>query len=740
MTLKNIIITKSAQNNIIDFNFKLNDKVISRLEKYNKLNLFINSEDKTDIKRLNLFSQIISKKILLYEPTEYDGWLLLLDYMNQLNIINDYSLYNKKNIFIDSELCGMIELSKYLSESDDNYYINEIMLNLLDDKKIKYLISMYKIKSVKADGSDGSDGSNGANKSNSNSIKYNIIVSKSIDKLDSYSKILTSDNVGGEILLILNILDIGTTLMDKLNQSLNFFDQIEFISPSVLKLSGDFVIIFRNLPKTKTTKTTGNLMIKLDNFFDYHLYKINKVLNSIKYLIDITNKDLQNKLISVYETKLNSLAINLFNKYNIPVNTKIRSYYDNKLLTINNKLYSSLNVISYQFINYESLDIKIKLNNAFETLSALSNTNNLVYTNLHNIAMNLNKIKRAIDTRYFKKWQYVTYQLDNYKSLGEYVSKKYDLLNDKKQKVSNAFLKIYEIMMTYELISQDDINLKSFHFCEAPGMFIIGLNHYLQTKTNIRNWEWYGNSLTLDANKTALSDMHGLIKANKNKWLIGPESSGDIRSLTNINYFKSILGEVDFITSDCGICLDSSLLNKYEEMIAETDFAQFINMINLLKVGGTGITKSFIPLELPSNVCIIYMMTQLFEEVYLSKPITSRPQNSEVYLVGKKFLGIKSDLLNDLKSLLDKSINPKFNPFNQWIESIPQSFLSQLEDYILDITRQQISYLLNIFHFVDNTHEIDKIKIISNNKLKESTNIYWCKKFNLVSNKKNKLI
>jgi len=737
MTLKNIIINKSAQNNITDFNFKLNDKVISRLEKYNKLNLFINSEDKTDIKRLNLFSQITNKKILLYEPTEYDGWLLLLDYMNQLNIINNHLLHNKKNIFIDSELCGIIELSKYLSESDDNYYINETMLNLLDDKKIKYLISMYKIKSVEA---------NKSTKANSNSIKYNIIVSKSIDKLESYSKILTSDNVGGEILLVLNTSDIGIILMDKLNQSLKLFDQIELISPSVLKLSGDFVIIFRILPTNKPTKitntikTNGNLMIKLDNFFDYHLYKINKVLNSIKHLIDITNKDLQNKLISVYETKLNSIAINLFNKYNIPVNTKIRSYYDNKLISINNKLYSSLNVISYQFINYESLDINFKLNNAFDTLSDSSNTNNVNYSNLHNIAMNLNKIKRAIDTRYFKKWQYITYQLDNYKSLGEYVSKKYDLLNDKKQKVSNAFLKIYEIMMTYELISKDDINLKSFHFCEAPGMFIIGLNHYLQTKTNIKNWEWYGNSLTLDANKTALSDIHGLIKANTNKWLIGPELSGDIRSLTNINYFKFILGEVDFITSDCGICLDSSLLNKYEEMISETDFAQFINMINLLKVGGTGITKSFIPLELPSNVCLIYMMTQLFEEVYLSKPITSRPQNSEVYLVGKKFLGIKSDLLNDLKSLLDKSINPTFNPFNQWIENIPQSFLSQLEDYILDITRQQISYLLNIFHFVDNTHEIDKIKIISNNKLKESTNIYWCKKFNLVSNKKNKLI
>jgi hypothetical protein len=354
--------------------------------------------------------------------------------------------------------------------------------------------------------------------------------------------------------------------------------------------------------------------------------------------------------------------------------------------------------------------------------------------------MNLNMIKRAIDTKYLKKWQYVTYQLDNYKSLGDYVSKKFTPLTDPKQKVSNAFLKIYEMMMTYDIISDDVITLKSFHFCEAPGMFIIGLNHYLQTKTNVKNWLWHGNSLTQDAEPTALSDSHGLIGKNKDKWLTGPEASGDIRSLTNINFFKDKLESVDFITSDCGICVDPSMLNKYEEMIAETDYAQFINVINLLKVGGSAITKTFIPLELPSNVCIIYMMTQLFEEVYLSKPITSRPQNSEVYLVGKKFLGIDSDTLNKLKSLLDKKINPKFNPHLNWIDNIPQSFINQLEDYIIEITRQQISYLLNIFHFVDNTQAIDQITLLSSGQLKEKTNEYWCKKFKLDLNKKTKLI
>jgi hypothetical protein len=130
------------------------------------------------------------------------------------------------------------------------------------------------------------------------------------------------------------------------------------------------------------------------------------------------------------------------------------------------------------------------------------------------------------------------------------------------------------------------------------------------------------------------------------------------------------------------------------------------------------------------------MLTQIFEEVYLSKPITSRPANSEVSLICKKFLGIDTNILDQLKQMLNKN----FDPYLNWIENVPVSFIAQLEDYILDITKQQISYLLNVFYFVDNPLEIDKINLLKNNKLKETNNEYWCKKFKLESNTKNKLI
>ena len=715
MVLKNIIINKSSQNNISEL--KITDKLKSRLDKYNDLLTRLNSFKETElfakIDSLDLYNTSIKEKILLYEPVEYIGWNVLLDIMVS-NIINTYS--HKYKILFDTDAYGCIELIKYITETNSAFSVGSHIIDSMDDKIYKYLSQMMKIKSVDIDPIQTSES------------KYDYIIISDIDKVKYYQQNLLPN---GSIILIEQIKNINTALINNINQSLKIFEQIELLSPTILKSTGEYVCIFRKPTDTYLiTQRYGNLMIKIDNFFDYHLHRLNNLIKSKIHIAEISNSDIQNKLISTYKNKLMTNLIDIYSSYNIPVKTTIDKYYDNKLITINNKLYSALNFISYQFIKYEDLDIE------FNTKS-----DNLHYTRFHNIANNLTKIKRAIDTRYIKKWQYITYQLDNYKSLGEYVGSKYEVMYNKKIKPSNAFLKIYEMMEHYNIIKPDATTLKSFHFCEAPGMFIVGLNHYLQTKTNIKNWDFYGNSLSPEADKTALGDNIGLIAKYRNKWLIGPQSSGDIRELSNIDFFKSKLGEVDFITSDCGICVDNADLNRYEELIAETDFAQFVNCLNLLKQGGSCILKTFIPLELPSNICLIYYMSTLFKKLYLSKPITSRPNNSEVYLIGINFLGIEQNNLNKLKSYLNKDLNPKFDPYLNWIKEIPTSFISQLEDYVVDITKQQISYLLNIFHFVDNTQQLDKIKILKNdNKLKELTNIYWCDKFNFVSNTNSKLI
>jgi 23S rRNA U2552 (ribose-2'-O)-methylase RlmE/FtsJ len=693
MVLNNkIIYNNSLSDNILQLNEKLKKKFDKYIKLTDKILSFSDNNNYDNIINLDKYN-IIKDNIILYNPIEYNGWFSLVDL-----IYYKFKNVDSMKILIDSNIYGVIELLKYMREKDDIFYISSRIIDDMNTKEYEYLKKMFNINIVDIN-----------NEEILKEYHFNLIIISNIDMIKYYNNILYD----GYIINLIQIIELSDNLINKLNKSLKLFNYIELISPTIIKNTGEFIILLSNKKIDKIKKKSSNLMLKLENFFKFHLQRIIKINKSKLYILEVSNDDIQNKLISTYYKKIKNEIINLMIQYNIPINTKILEYYDNKMITINNKLYSSINLLSYQFINYETIKLELcKINTKFD--------------NLNKIALNLNQIKRAIDTRNFKKWQYTTYQLDNFKSLGSYINNNYDVVNNKNYEISNAFLKMYELITTYPLINSN--KLKSFHFCEAPGMFIIALNHYINTKTNITDWEWYGNSLTIEESKTALTDYYNLIKNNQNKWL-----NGDIR--TNIDNFKKQLNEVDLITSDCGICVEPHEYNKYEEKISDIEFAQFYNLLNLLKKGGSGILKTFIPLELASNVCIIYLLTNVFEKVYLSKPITSRPSNSEVYLVCINYYGINQHLLDELKKLLYN-----YDPNIQWIKNIPDSFIKQLEDYIIDITRQQISYLLNIFYFIDNDNELHKLKIISSNKLKEENNKYWIDKFKFESNNKNKLI
>ena len=684
MVLNNIIIYNKLSHNILNLDDKLKKKYNKYIKLNNKILSYSDYNNYDNIIKLDKYN-IIKNKFLLYESIEYNGWFSFVDL-----IYYKFKNVEPMNILIDSNIYGVIELLKYMREKDDIFYISSKIIDEMNIKEYEYLKKMFNIKI--------------ANINSEN--KYNLIILSNFDMIKYYSDKIEN----GYIVNLIQITDLSDNLFNKINLSLQIFDYIELISPSIIKDTGEFIILLSN---KKLEKKSGNLMLKLENFFKFHLNRIMKVNKSKLYLLELSNDDIQEKLISIYYKKIKNELINLMIQYNIPINTNLLKYYDNKMITINNKLYSSINLLSYQFLNYEDNNIELyKIKNKF--------------LNLNKIALNLNQIKRAIDTRNYKKWQYITFQLDNFKSLGNYITKNYDVIKNKNYEISNAFLKMYELLITYPLINNN--KLKSFHFCEAPGMFIIALNHFINTKTNITDWEWYGNTLTIEESKTALNDNYNLIKNNKNKWL-----NGDIR--INIDKFKKQLNEVDLITSDCGIFVEPHEYNKYEEKISDIEFAQFFNLLNLLKKGGSGILKTFIPLELASNVCIIYFLTTVFEKVYISKPITSRPNNSEIYIVCINYSGVEQNILNDLRKLLDN-----FDPNIQWIKNIPETFIKQLEDYIIDITRQQISYLLNIFYFIDNEKELHKLKIISSNKSKNVNNKYWIDKFKFESNKKNKLI
>jgi 23S rRNA U2552 (ribose-2'-O)-methylase RlmE/FtsJ len=172
----------------------------------------------------------------------------------------------------------------------------------------------------------------------------------------------------------------------------------------------------------------------------------------------------------------------------------------------------------------------------------------------------------------------------------------------------------------------------------------------------------------------------------------------------------------DYSNQEC----DTSLLN----------YGQIIAAILALAPGGHMVTKQY-TFNRPFSRSLIALVSLLFDEAYVVKPVTSRPGNSEVYIVGKGFLGIEKPLAEELVQRFSVySGNPSapckyaplFNPEDY--KAIDQELLKAATKIH---TEQQVEFLNEFDEYHKNKDFDLDLSDISNKMQKE-----WLKKYPLV--------
>uniref|UniRef100_A0A5K4F8I5 Cap-specific mRNA (nucleoside-2'-O-)-methyltransferase 1 n=1 Tax=Schistosoma mansoni TaxID=6183 RepID=A0A5K4F8I5_SCHMA len=122
----------------------------------------------------------------------------------------------------------------------------------------------------------------------------------------------------------------------------------------------------------------------------------------------------------------------------------------------------------------------------------------------------------------------------------------------------------------------------------------------------------------------------------------GAERDGDVTKWSNLASFASSIGRstnnagVHILMADGGFDV-SSQYNLQEVMSKQLYLCQCLCALINLRPGGHFLTKLFDTFT-EFTIDIIYIMGYLFEEIYIIKPVTSRPANSERYLVCKNLL------------------------------------------------------------------------------------------------------
>uniref|UniRef100_A0A182T9P5 Cap-specific mRNA (nucleoside-2'-O-)-methyltransferase 2 n=1 Tax=Anopheles maculatus TaxID=74869 RepID=A0A182T9P5_9DIPT len=246
--------------------------------------------------------------------------------------------------------------------------------------------------------------------------------------------------------------------------------------------------------------------------------------------------------------------------------------------------------------------------------------------------------------------------------------------------VTQAFAKLYECVSAYELINTDLKQLYSVHLCEAPGAFVTGLNHYIRLNCAPRTqWNWFACTLNPYYEGNCPGNMipdDRFILHTLDSWCFGADGTGDIMVRENRNAIirrRQRFPTVHLVTADGSIdCLN--VPEEQEERVAKLHLAETVLALSLLSPGQHFVLKMFTLFE-HSSVSLLYLLNLCFDELHVFKPCTSKPGNSEVYIVAKYYrqpAGI-DQYLERIYTNLQNDSNAMFAQ-----SCVPETFLEQL--------------------------------------------------------------
>lgn len=306
--------------------------------------------------------------------------------------------------------------------------------------------------------------------------------------------------------------------------------------------------------------------------------------------------------------------------------------------------------------------------------------------------------------------------------------------------ISRSFFKLWEILYDFKFIIPHNIkNLKTAHIAEGPGGFIECIYKYLvKNKINIST-EIHGITLLSgDRNIPKWKIRKNFIDKFNIKLNNKDDTSGDLYKIDNINTFiknVSLTSDntncCDFVTADGGFDFSENYNTQENDFIIFLICEIYI-IFNILKDNGNAVIKLY-DIYSRNSMKILYILTLFFDEVFIIKPFSSRPANSEKYVLCKSFKMSNENLDRYKERFKNIIVTQNLNLLD---DSIPYKFIKLISEYNKFYTERQILYIRNTLSLIEkiNNNEIFDTKLF----LKELYNtnkkyaVNWCKNYSIV--------
>ena len=340
----------------------------------------------------------------------------------------------------------------------------------------------------------------------------------------------------------------------------------------------------------------------------------------------------------------------------------------------------------------------------------------------------LNNIKAEIDSRQ-AEW-------DKYKKYTNPYEFIHSMVPSSKQAVcrlkplSRSFYKMVELCNSLLLLDDLPDRCRTFHLAEGPGGFMEAMAHMRANKDD----SYYGMTLIDDTDQSVPGWKKSKTFLAKNPNVIienGQDGTGDLMNAENLkDCFTRYHGSIDLITADGGF--DFSVdFNHQEEVSGKLVFCQIAFAIAMQKKKGNLVIKFFDTFT-QMSLDLLFLLSNVYEQVYFVKPNTSRYANSEKYVVCKGFrLGNSEGLVKQMYSVF-KAFPEEGNMRRVFTMDIPYIFTSRVEEYNAIFGQQQIESITSTLNLIDNNKH-DRLESMKKNNIQKC--ISWCQKYKLPYNK-----
>lgn len=275
--------------------------------------------------------------------------------------------------------------------------------------------------------------------------------------------------------------------------------------------------------------------------------------------------------------------------------------------------------------------------------------------------------------------------------------------------LSRAFYKLWEILYTFNVIDLDEKNFVSAHLAEGPGSFIQATMIFRDMFSKFSKNDKY-HAITLDTDEPGTKIPDEFINSDK-RILLHKTYSRDIAridktkndgDLTNPKTIKMFGGDVgvkkaQFVTADGGFRWENETIQEQE--VAKLLIGQIITALKIQTNNGNFVCKFYETYTL-NSVKLLSLLLEHYENVFIIKPFTSRPSNSEKYVICQNFNNKNIDkTIEKLLSILDEKGKFIINMFPDY--EIKSDFRTMITNINVTLSNKQYIMINDIIRFID---------------------------------------